>query len=87
MRTARPTRRHLEATAADLDFDALAEGGVFVVGDELAGIAALAEFDFEVYDLPEFDSTLYGLPEFEMSDLAPVLELHRGSDGALGEVA
>jgi hypothetical protein len=97
MRTARPntTRRQIEMAAEDLDFDALAigpaelaESGTPVVEDELAGVAdLLAEFDYEVYDLPEFDSTLYGLPEFETAELASIVPLHRGGDAVLGEVA
>lgn len=78
MRTARPTRRQLEAAADVLDFDALAVSPVEMPMD------LLAEFDYEVYDAPEFDLVALPLEEFEAAIIpagveagawAPVVEL------------
>lgn len=86
MRTARQTRRQIEAASEDLVFDALAVGpaGVdaLVAVDEVATVAdLLGEFDYGMYDVPEFDLQTRTLAEFEAAitpapvEVAPVLEL------------
>ncbi|RSN32217.1 hypothetical protein DL990_20065 [Amycolatopsis sp. WAC 01416] len=73
MRTARPTRRQIEAAAEDLDFDALSVSP--------AGVAdLLADPGYEVSGLPEFDFETRTLAEFEaaitpVDETASVVEL------------
>lgn len=76
MRTARPTRRQIEADFGDLGFDAL------VVADEVVAVAdLLADPGYEVFGLPEFDFETRTLAEFEaeitpaVDQVAPVVEL------------
>ncbi|WP_410580289.1 hypothetical protein [Amycolatopsis sp. lyj-108] len=70
MRTARPSRRQIEAATDGLDYDALAVDSF-----------APADWGYEVFDLPEFDFETRTLAEFEaaitpvVEDVAPVVEL------------
>ncbi|WP_037321440.1 hypothetical protein [Amycolatopsis orientalis] len=68
MRTARPTRRRIEANFGDLGSDALA------AADEVAAVAdLLADPAYEVFDLPEFDFETRTLAEFEAT-IVPVVD-------------
>ncbi|MFD6073673.1 hypothetical protein [Amycolatopsis lurida] len=57
MRTARPTRRQIEAAADGLDYDALAVDAC-VLADSGYEVFGLPEFDFETRSLVEFESEL-----------------------------
>ncbi|WP_340687811.1 hypothetical protein LCL61_17575 [Amycolatopsis coloradensis] len=71
MRTARPTRRQIEAAADGLDYDALAMDSF-----------APAGWGYEVFDLPEFDFETRSLAEFEVAITpAPVIPLPLANRG------
>ncbi|MGW4829749.1 hypothetical protein ACWEOG_19355 [Amycolatopsis japonica] len=77
MRTARPTRRQIEADFGDLGYDAL------VAADEVAAVVdLLADPGYEVFGLPEFDFETRSLAEFEASiSPAPVITLPLANRG------